>query len=77
METKWTARDWLQSAIDARSIATFLTERGAKRAWERLADECEETAQIVGAMLGGGLTLGCRPDQGQECQRPRRSDRRM
>jgi hypothetical protein len=52
METKWTAQDWLQSAIDARSIAEFLTERGAKLAWERLADECELTAEVAGAMIG-------------------------
>jgi hypothetical protein len=52
METKRTARNWLQSAIDTRSIAESLTEHGDKLAWERLADECELTAEVAGAMIG-------------------------
>ena len=51
MQTIRTPREWLNAAIDARSIAAALSEPEAKLAWERIADECEATAQIVGAVL--------------------------
>jgi hypothetical protein len=51
MQTKRTPGYWLATAIDARAIAVALTEPAAKLAWERVADDCEEMAQIVGAVI--------------------------
>ena len=53
MPTERTLGYWLASAIDARAVAAKLTEPEAKLAWERIADECEATAQIAGALIEG------------------------
>ena len=49
MEAEQTPVYWLTRAMDARAVAAKLVEPDGKLAWERLADECEELAQIAEA----------------------------
>jgi len=44
-------RDWLNSAILARSLAAQLGDIAAKRVLEEVADDCERIAQDVGAVI--------------------------
>ena len=53
MQTIRTPREWLNAAIDARTLAAYLTDPVAKRVMEETADECEAVAQIAGALIAG------------------------
>jgi hypothetical protein len=44
-------REWLNSAILARSLAAQLGDIEAKRILEQVADDCELIAQDVGAII--------------------------
>jgi hypothetical protein len=60
MRTNLTPGYWLASAIDARAVAVALSDPEAKLAWELLADQCEELAQIVGSVLAERWRLSYR-----------------
>jgi hypothetical protein len=48
MEQFATPKDWLASAIYARSLASQLSDTDAKRVLEEVADDCELMPQRVG-----------------------------